>query len=93
MFEIELLKDSTVVASGRLDATQANKAEGVLDQLQGNSVIDCRKLDYISSAGIGVVLATYKRLSDKGYALRMVNASDHIRQVFRYAGLEQLLMG
>ena len=91
MLKVELANTSTVVLTGRFDASQVAQANPVFDGLQGDSIIDCRSLDYVSSAGIGVVLGTYKRLHDSGHSLKMINVSEHIRQVFRYAGLDKIL--
>ena len=93
MFKIDLIDPSTVMLAGRFDAMQAQTAESMLKNIEGDCVLDCRELEYISSAGIGVILAAYKRLNDQGCTLRMSNADNHIRQVFRYAGLDKILMG
>jgi len=91
MFEIAATDPSTVVLSGRFDASQAEKAEAVLDNVSGHTTLDCRKLDYISSAGIGVILATYKRLDESGATLSMTHVNQHVRQVFHYAGLDKII--
>ncbi|HWO56196.1 MAG TPA: STAS domain-containing protein [bacterium] len=91
MLKVELADKSTIVLTGRFDASQVSQADPVFDSLEGNSVLDCRGLDYISSAGIGVVLGAYKRLHEQGHTLTMINVNDHIRQVFRYAGLDKII--
>ena len=55
MFEIEIANDGTVVVDGRLDAAQAVKAQTFLDQVEGQCVLDLAKLEYVSSAGLGVL--------------------------------------
>ncbi len=91
MLTIELANKSTIVLTGRFDASQVREADPVFDSLEGNSIIDCKGLEYVSSAGIGVVLGTYKRLHEGGFTLRMINVNEHIRQVFRYAGLDKII--
>jgi anti-sigma B factor antagonist len=91
MLKIELANKSTVVLTGRFDASQVSQADPIFESLEGNSIVDCKGLDYVSSAGIGVILGTYKRLHDGGFALKMINVNDHIRQVFRYAGLDKII--
>jgi anti-anti-sigma factor len=91
MLKIEFADKSTLVLTGRFDASQVAQADPIFDSLEGNCTIDCRGLDYVSSAGIGVVLGTYKRLHDAGFSFKMINVNDHIRQVFRYAGLDKIL--
>jgi anti-sigma B factor antagonist len=91
MFDIEALDGNRIRLVGRLDASQVDRARQVLDRLQGPTVADCSGLEYISSAGISVLLVTFKRLSDAGHGFRLVNVSDRIRNVFRYAGLDRIL--
>lgn len=90
MFECKLNENGEVLMIGRLDASQAAKAEAVLDRVTTDCTINCQDLDYMSSAGIGVILATYKRLYDSGKNFRLINANDHINKVFHYAGLTKL---
>jgi anti-sigma B factor antagonist len=48
------------------------------------------RLEYISSAGLGVLLRTQKRLLQSGGGLRLVNPSRHIRDIFRYSGFDRI---
>lgn len=91
MLKIELANKSTIVLIGRFDASQVSQADPIFDSLEGNCTLDCKGLDYVSSAGIGVILGTYKRIHDAGHSFKMVNVNDHIRQVFRYAGLDKII--
>lgn len=91
MLQIETADRSTVLLSGRFDATQVQKAESVLEEIEGDCILDCRGLEYISSAGIGVILATFKRLHDRSASFKMTNVNQEIRQVFRYAGLDKIM--
>jgi anti-sigma B factor antagonist len=47
-------------------------------------------LEYISSAGLGVLLRTHKRLMASGGKLRLVNVGNHIYDIFKYSGFDQL---
>ena len=38
-----------------------------------------------------MILGTYKRLHDQGHTFKMINVNEHIRQVFRYAGLDKII--
>ena len=49
-----------------------------------------RGLEYISSAGLGVLLKTQKRVMAGGQGLRLVNANKHIRDIFKYAGFDRI---
>ncbi|MGH8494576.1 MAG: STAS domain-containing protein [Gammaproteobacteria bacterium] len=90
MFEIEFGDDGQVVVAGRLDAAQAEKAQSFLDRIPTPRVIDMRGLEYISSAGLGVLLKTQKRLMAAGGALKLINVNHHISEVFRYSGFDRL---
>lgn len=91
MFSIQQRDGNTVVFSGRLDASQADKALRVLDSVRGAVTLDFAGLDYISSAGIGAVVKTNVRLSKSGARIRVINAKPYVRSVFHYAGLDQLV--
>lgn len=90
MFEIALTDDGMVAVAGRLDAAQAVKAQAFLDQVKGQCVLDLAKLEYISSAGLGVLLKTHKRLMGSGSGVKLVNVSHHIHDIFRYSGFDKL---
>ncbi|HEX5030611.1 MAG TPA: STAS domain-containing protein [Candidatus Eisenbacteria bacterium] len=91
MLEIKVETEGSVKLKGRLDAASAPKAREALRPLKGPMALDLSDLEYISSAGIGVVVETYKRLHGEGAALRVLNLTPGVRAVFRFAGLEQML--
>jgi anti-sigma B factor antagonist len=90
VLEIRVETDGKVLLIGRMDASQVDRAKSFLDRLQGPTTLDCAGLDYISSAGISVLLVTLKRLQDAGHSLRLVQVSDRVKNVFRYAGLDRI---
>jgi len=90
MFEIDIANDGIVAMDGRLDAAQAVKAQTFLDQIDGQCVLDLTKLEYISSAGLGVLLKTHKRLMASGNGVKLVNVNNHIHDIFRYSGFDKL---
>lgn len=92
MFNIELNDDSVVVIEGRLDAANAVRAQEFLDQVGDQCSIDMAKLEYISSAGLGVLLRTHKRLMAGGESLRLVGVGKHIRDIFSYSGFDNLFV-
>jgi anti-anti-sigma factor len=53
-------------------------------------VIDLAGLEYVSSAGLGVLLKTQKRVMASGKGLKLVNANRHIRDIFKYAGFDRI---
>jgi len=90
MFEIDFGNEGEVIVTGRLDAAQAEKAQRFLDQVPTPRVLDMRRLEYISSAGLGVLLKTQKRLMASGEGLKLINVNHHISEVLRYSGFDKL---
>jgi anti-anti-sigma factor len=92
MFEIGYNDRGEVAVSGRLDAAQAARAQEFLDAVNGSCVLDLSGLEYISSAGLGVLLRTHKRLMRGESDLELVNANKHIADIFRYSGFDKLFV-
>lgn len=91
MFDIHVEAGGQVKLSGRLDAAESDRAIQIFRGLSGPVTLDCTALDYISSAGIAVIMDTYKRVNGAGHALRLVNLTPRVKNVFMYAGLDRLL--
>lgn len=90
MLKIGFGAEGTVVIEGRLDAAQAATAQAFLDGVNGSVVLDCTALEYLSSAGLGVLLKTQKRLKPGGGSLRLTGVSRHVHDIFKYAGFDQI---
>lgn len=85
MFRISRNDSGTILLEGRLDASQVEAASVVLDAVTTSCVVDFTGLDYISSAGLGVLLKTQKRLGTSGQSLKLIHMNKMIRDVFRIA--------
>jgi len=92
MLKVTVAEDGTVFLVGRLDAAQVETAGKTLAALATPTTVDCSELEYISSAGIGLLMVTYKRLRDAGHTFGLVKVTPRIRTVFQYAGLDRLLL-
>ena len=90
MLDIKTDKKDEILLSGRFDASQVDKAIKVFDTISVATIIDFNELEYISSAGLGVLLITQKKLKDKGHQLILKNMNKHIREVFKYAGFDMI---
>lgn len=91
MFEIvDGGEAGTVTIKGRLDASNSGTAQAFLDAKHGTVTLDCAGLDYISSAGLGVLLKTHKRLLENKGKLRLVNVDSHLQNIFHYSGFDQI---
>jgi anti-sigma B factor antagonist len=89
MLDIERRDDGTLALAGRLDAAQAPKMQAALDALATATRLDCSRLEYVSSAGLGVLLKTQKRLQAAG-GLTLAGVNPHILDVLRYSGFDQI---
>jgi anti-anti-sigma factor len=90
MLAIDFGAGDVVVIVGRLDAAQAQAAQTFLDAVQGTVTLDCGGLEYISSAGLGVLLKTQKRLLAAGGKLKLTRVNRHLQDIFRYSGFDQI---
>jgi len=90
MLAIDFGAEGVVVIAGRLDAAEAAAAQAFLDAVQGTVTLDCAGLEYISSAGLGVLLKTQKRLLASGGKLRLTGVNRHLQDIFRYSGFDQI---
>jgi anti-anti-sigma factor len=90
MLGIDFGANGVVIIAGRLDAAQCPSAQSFLDRVEGPVTLDCTRLEYISSAGLGVLLKTQKRLLASAGKLRLVGVSRHLRDIFVYSGFDQI---
>jgi len=90
MLEITTGDDGTIRLQGRLDASQVSAASAVFARVNGDCTVDFSELTYISSAGLGLLFATQRRLVDGGKGLRLVNLNPHIREIFQIAGFDRI---
>jgi anti-sigma B factor antagonist len=91
MLDIDVRPGGVVVLAGRLDAAESDRTLEALAKLPGPLVLDCTALEYISSAGIGAIVHTYKRLLAEHHTLQFVGVAPRVKNVFMYAGLDKLL--
>lgn len=92
MFDIERVDDGKLQLRGRFDASRERAAKRVLDRVEGSCTLDCQELTYISSAGLGVLVALQLRLSKHGEELKLVNLNPHIRELFKLSGLDTVIL-
>ena len=90
MLAIDFSADGIVVINGRLDAVQCPVAQSFLDKVDGAVTLDCAGLEYVSSAGLGALLKTQKRLKASSGKLRLVGVNRHLQDIFQYSGFDQI---
>ena len=84
----------TVVLTGRLDTTTAPELEKELKaSLDGVTtlVIDMTALDYISSAGLRVLLSAQKTMNKQG-EMKVVHVGETIMEIFEVTGFSDILI-
>ena len=86
MFNAKILDTGEISFTGRLDASQVDAAEKVLEEVTTSRTINLKELEYISSAGLGILLAHQKRLKETGHAMRLVNLNKHVKDIFILTG-------
>lgn len=82
-----------IALEGRLDTTTAPQLEAELkSSLNGieELVLDFAKLEYISSAGLRVLLAAQKVMSSQG-SMKITNVASEIMEVFEITGFTDIL--
>ena len=83
----------TVALAGRLDTTTAPELEealfGALDGVE-ELILDLEALDYISSAGLRVLLSVQKRMNRQG-SMKVRNANEMIAEIFEVTGFSDIL--
>lgn len=78
---------------GRLDTTTAPQLEKEILSLPADTtdlVFDMEKLDYISSAGLRIILSAQKRMNKVG-TLKLISVNETVMEVFEITGFTDIL--
>ena len=82
----------TMAVSGRLDTTTAPEFERLIEENYygtGEIVIDCENLEYISSAGLRVLLSTQKKAKN---SMKLTHVCELVMEVFEMTGFADILV-
>ena len=92
--EIKRNAEETVIEiAGRLDTTTAPALDNTItNDLEGtkNLVLDFKSLEYISSAGLRVLLSAQKKMQKIG-SMRLTNVCEVVMEVFEMTGFADIL--
>lgn len=83
----------TLTVSGRLDTTTAPELEAALDEVLENTkelIFNLENLEYISSAGLRVILKAQKAMNAQG-SMKLIGVNDSIMEVFDITGFLDIL--
>jgi anti-sigma B factor antagonist len=85
---------AVVRLDGAVDAHTAPQFEEAVQQIidggQNNIVVDCSRLTYISSAGLGVFMGFVEEVREAGGDIKICGLSEKAKQPFEILGFETL---
>ena len=85
-----------IAVEGRIDASNAAEAEEKIFTIKNDNpgkyiVVYADQLEYISSAGLRVLLAAQKKMQKSG-SMRVVNVCEAVMEVFEMTGFADILV-
>ncbi|MBP5291057.1 MAG: STAS domain-containing protein [Lachnospiraceae bacterium] len=83
----------TIALEGRLDTiTSMELEQSIKESLEDiqELTLDLEKLDYISSAGLRVLLSTQKVMNEKG-SMKVIHVNDVVMEIFEVTGFTDIL--
>ena len=83
----------TMKLGGRLDTTTAPELEKAFEEnmdVSKDLILDMKELQYISSAGLRVLLAAQKKMNQSG-KMKLTGVSDEVMEVFEITGFSDIL--
>lgn len=84
----------TVNIEGRLDTLTAPELETALEDNYLNLkkvVLDLKKLEYISSAGLRVILGAQKKMTKQDGSMEVIHVSEMVMDVFEVTGFADII--
>jgi anti-sigma B factor antagonist len=85
----------TFTLAGRLDTVTSNLLSTEFDNIISESfdklILDFLSIDYISSAGLRVIINMQKKITAKGAKMELVKLSDPIKSIFDITGFSKIL--
>ncbi len=86
--------ETTIQVVGRLDTITAPALDKTINEDIGdtkNLILDLKNLEYISSAGLRVLLSTQKKMQKIG-SMKVVNVCEEVMDVFEMTGFADILV-
>ncbi len=87
-------KELVLAVEGRVDTITSQNLEKEINDEFGNFnslILDFSALEYISSAGLRVLIATQKKLKSEDIPMVIKNVNDAIKEIFRMSGFDKIL--
>ena len=92
--EIKKSQETIIEIAGRLDTITAPALDKSINEELGdtkNLVLDLKGLEYISSAGLRVLLAAQKKMQKIG-SMKVINVCEDVMEVFEMTGFADILV-
>lgn len=88
-------KTLMILLEGRLDTVTSPQLEEEINQYSfdeiNNVLLDLKELEYISSAGLRVLLKLYKKMLAQGGEVRIINVNNVVMDIFDMTGMSNFL--
>ena len=87
-------EETRIEIAGRLDTTTAPMLDKTINEDIGdtkNLVLDVKAMEYISSAGLRVLLGAQKKMQKIG-SMKVVNVCEEVMEVFEMTGFADILV-
>ncbi|WP_407392677.1 STAS domain-containing protein [Methanobrevibacter sp.] len=87
-------KELTFSIEGRIDTITSQELDNEIQEEIGNFdslVMDFNDVEYISSAGLRVLIATQKKLKPENIPFIIKNVNDSVSEIFRMSGFDKIL--
>jgi len=91
----KLVEDTAVIyPKGHLDAHNVERFEKEMLKLLGsevvNIVINCKELNYISSAGMGIIMGYLDEIREKGGDIKLCCVDQRVYEIFDLVGFTEI---
>ena len=86
--------DTVIEITGRLDTITAPVLENTINENIGsiqNLILDLKGLEYISSAGLRVILGAHKKIQKVG-SMKLINVCEVVMEVLEMTGFADILV-
>lgn len=87
-------KELTLSIEGRIDTITSEDLDKEINEEIGNFdslILDFTDLEYISSAGLRVLISTQKKLKSDNIPFVIKNANDTVKEIFKMSGFNRIL--
>lgn len=85
---------AVIYPRGHLDAHNVERFEKEILKLIGNNnvnvVVNCKELNYISSAGMGIIMGYLDEIREKGGDIKLCSVSERVYEIFDLVGFTEI---